>query len=306
MSLLKKILLLLLSVFLIYGAYHWDDIFTELQHSYYSLKNSNKKINFESSIDSFRFSSNSYGGIEKEVKVYLPKGYSENGDERFPVFYLLHGFPGSNSDWLINAHLQNTLDELIDTNKLPPILVVLPDGNGPIIHDSEYINATKIKQPTENFILEVVKEVDERFKTLNKRESRVIGGLSTGAYGAMNIGFHHNDIFGIIISHSGYFINNEGVTKNLLSKDEIQKGYNNPLDYLQNISLNPKSYIYLDIGEKDNKSYVEENIKMDEILSQKGIEHEFQITQGWHDWEVWKKNILFSLEFLGKHIEVNL
>ncbi len=301
MSLFKKILLLLLFIFLVYGSSHWDDLLTGLQHSYYSLRNNNEKVNFESSIDSFRFSSKSYDGIEKEIKVYLPKSYSYEKEKRFPVFYLLHGFPGSNSDWLINSNLQNTLDKFIDANKLPSMIVVLPDGNGPKIKDSQYLNATKLKQPTEDFILEIVHELDTRYRTLNKRESRAIGGLSAGAYGAVNIGFHHNELFGIIISHSGYFINDETIVLKLLNT--VDYFLNNPLEYLPNIQLAPKTYIYFDIGEKDNKDYINQNERLDQILSEKGVEHEFNMTSGWHDWEVWRKNITLSLEFLGKHLE---
>ena len=117
----------------------------------------------------------------------------------------------------------------------------------------------------------------------------------------MNVGLHHNDKFGIIISHSGYFINNESITKKLINSDDFSA--NNPLEYLPNSELNPKTYIYFDIGEKDNKGYINQNQKLDEILRQKGIEHEFKITSGWHDWEVWRRNISFSLEFLGKYLE---
>ncbi|OGM14985.1 hypothetical protein A3A76_05470 [Candidatus Woesebacteria bacterium RIFCSPLOWO2_01_FULL_39_23] len=296
----KFLLLFFLSIFL-YGIFHWEVIFTGLQHSFYKLRNYGKNSS-ESKIDTFSFNSNSYAGLQKEAKVYLPKVYFEESDKQYPVLYLLHGFPGSDIDWLINADLQNKLDELVVSNKLPALIAVFPDGNGPIVKDSQYLNATtKINQLAEDYILELMEKIDASYRTLDKRESRAIGGISAGAYGAMNVGLHHNDKFGIIISHSGYFINNESITKKLINSDDFSA--NNPLEYLPNSELNPKTYIYFDIGEKDNKGYINQNQKLDEILRQKGIEHEFKITSGWHDWEVWRRNISFSLEFLGKYLE---
>ena len=34
------------------------------------------------------------GGRRQEVVVYLPPGYSAHPQRRYPVMYLLHGFPG--------------------------------------------------------------------------------------------------------------------------------------------------------------------------------------------------------------------
>lgn len=194
------------------------------------------------------------------------------------------------------------MDELIKENKTPALVVVFPDGNGPKIHDSQYINATKISQPSEDYIMEVTQEVEARYRISPDRSGRGIGGLSSGAYGAMNIGLHHNDYFSIILCHSGYFVNNEGVTEKLLISKEVDRKKNNPLDYISELELNPKTYIYMDTGKSDNKNYVLQNEEMDKALNEKQVEHVLNITDGWHDWNLWSKNIINSLIFLGKYI----
>ncbi len=300
---LKYIFYLLLIIGSLVALFNWEKILINLLHYYYKLKYKTGSINFESKIETITFASKSYAGISKEIKVYLPKTYAQDKEKKFPVLYLLHGFPGSDSDWLINTNLQKQLDDLIDAKKIPPIIVVFPDGNGPIIHDSQYLNATKIIQPAEDYIIDVVNEIDSRFRTLSERGSRAIGGLSSGAYGAINIGLHKNNIFAIIISHSGYFINQEGITKNLLNPDDLKADYNNPLRYIEKVAIDPATFIYMDIGSSDKKSYITDNKEMDKIMTRMGIIHILNITEGWHDWGVWNKNISESLKFLGNHIK---
>src|SRR5437899_1688107 len=58
----------------------------------------------------------------------------------------------------------------------------------------------------ESFVLEVVHQMDTRFPTVPRRRFRAIGGLSEGAYGAVNIALHHLTTFGTAESWSGYYL----------------------------------------------------------------------------------------------------
>lgn len=101
----KRLIVVIVSVGLIIVSGYWDRIFTNLQHYYYQIVY-RKNTDAESRIEIFSFETKSYPGVKKEVKVYLPGDYDTATDKKFPVLYLLHGFPGSNSDWLINTNLQ--------------------------------------------------------------------------------------------------------------------------------------------------------------------------------------------------------
>ena len=299
-KILKFVAALILVPLLIYLFQNWDIPVRQLGHLIYQIGNRSGAAG-GGSIEIFTFNSQVLNGVLKEVKLYLPLNY-DDGDS-YPVLYLFHGFPGDDSDWILNAGIKSTLDGLIRDNDLPPIIVVFPDANGPIIHDGEYLNATLIDQPMEDYILEVVSIIDRKYKTIKERKGRGIGGLSSGAYGAMNIGLHHNDQFAYIISHSGYFINNERVTNRLLGRDEEARFKNNPLDYIRDKTLDSYTFIYFDIGNLDAKEFIKENEEMDSVLKQKGIQHEFNITPGWHDWNLWRKNVVTSLRFLGKNLK---
>lgn len=57
----------------------------------------------------------------------------------------------------------------------------------------------------ESYVTDVVHDADQQFATLACRQERAIAGLSAGAFGAANIGLHHDDMFGLIQVWSGYF-----------------------------------------------------------------------------------------------------
>lgn len=307
---MKKIFLFIIFLSIVFGLnfylfktkqLHWDEWFAMVQNKFYQLQNIFSNSSDASHVETITFTSFSLNDRNKEIKVYLPKAYDENENQRFPVLYLLHGFPGNNMDWLINANLQKQLDDLINEQKLPPLIVVFPDGNGPVIRDSQYVDATLIDQKMESYILELVKKIDDSYRTLNQRQNRAIGGMSSGAYGAVNIGLRHNDLFGIMISHSGYFFNQEKVLKKLLSEDQSVLDANNPMIYIDNLDFNPDTKIYMDIGKNDDHpSFLEQNKEFDQKLTDRNLSHEFKITDGWHNWNVWRSNINSSLLYLGK------
>ncbi len=57
--------------------------------------------------------------------AYLPPGYGQNPDQRYPTLYLLHGLSADENQWK-NLGLAATMDALITTEKIPPFIVILP------------------------------------------------------------------------------------------------------------------------------------------------------------------------------------
>ena len=76
-------------------------------------------------------------------------------------------------------------------------------SDGSLVDDTEWANTPH--GAYESAVLEVVRQVDEHFPTIDDRSARAIAGLSMGGYGALNIGLHHLSTFGTIESWSGYF-----------------------------------------------------------------------------------------------------
>lgn len=283
----------------LWGWLNWDIAFSEVQHWYYTLEYASSPSTSGSAIEEGALSSSYLNGTVKKYQVYLPPAYFRNTLERFPVVYLLHGYPGTDRDWLTNTNLQKRLDEKIRQKTIPPVIVVFPDMNGPSVRDSQYIDATRINQDMESyFIRELVPHIDSRYRTLPVRDKRAIGGLSSGGWGALYLGIKYSGLFSYVFSHSGYMINREAAMDILVGKKAEEKQQFNILTMVQKYKPALPYFLYADIGRNDDRNFLADNEKFDALLSRLHIPHVFRITPGGHGWGVWSKNIDNSLSFL--------
>jgi enterochelin esterase-like enzyme len=296
-------LLLLVALWLGFG--YWDVIWVNGQHLYYEAQNAAQDRPITGSrIETQTFHFSTLGGAARELKVYLPASYDQS-QQRYPVLYMLHGFPGADTDWLINENIGVALDKMIAAKTLPPLIAVFPDGNGPVVKDSEWINATKVDQPMEDYLLEVVKQVDQHYRTLADRQARALGGLSAGGYGAMNIGLRHNDVFATILAYSGYFVPDDKEMAKLVDSEQLRQN-NSPLDYITGLHLDPQTYVYLMMGRQDAKIYLDQNQKMADLLQEAHLPSQYDQVDGRHTWSTWRNNLTPSLIFLGKSLSAML
>ena len=69
---------------------------------------------------------------KRDVRVYLPPSYSgpQSSARRYPVLYLLHGWPGSEGNWFGSGRAAETADRLISDGSIPELIIVCPDGGG--------------------------------------------------------------------------------------------------------------------------------------------------------------------------------
>ncbi len=140
------------------------------------------------------------------LPVYLPPGYDDNPDRRYPVIYVLAGHGGSGplmlapSAW--GESFPERIDRLIRSGVMEPVIAVLPDC-WTIFGGAQYINSSALGQYEDYFIDELIPYVDGTYRTLPAREHRGITGKSSGGYGAMVQSMRHPEVFGAVASHSG-------------------------------------------------------------------------------------------------------
>ena len=99
--------------------------------------------------------------------VYLPPGYKTS--KHYPVLYLLHGMPGKPEVFVDIANLDVRLDNLLSEGQMRPMIMVFPDGRigGSVYSDSEWANTPSGAYA--NSVLDVVRNVDQRFSTIRDR-----------------------------------------------------------------------------------------------------------------------------------------
>lgn len=141
----------------------------------------------------------------RDVIVYLPPDY-EQSEKRFPVVYCLTGFTGRGrmllNDSAFTPNLAGRMDKLIDTGKIQPMIVVMPDC---FTHygGSQYINSSATGNYEDYLTEELISFVDENFRAIPGKNSRAVMGKSSGGYGALICGLRHADKFGLVCSTSG-------------------------------------------------------------------------------------------------------
>lgn len=235
--------------------------------------------------------------------VYLPPSYYRPGEarRRYPVLYLLHGTPGASSNWLLRGKLADTVDRLLRQRRLRPLIVVMPEGNGGWLKDSEYVNRWDGRENVEDYLVyDLVQEVDIRFRTRPNQRWRALGGISEGGYGAMNLGLKHREVFGAILCHSGYFRALDSWPERLVFGDDANlKRRNSPLDYLGDLGDLGGTAIYLDAG-TERGLYRAQAEELHRRLKALGIPHEFHLFPGGHNWAYWSQHLVDSLGFLER------
>lgn len=132
--------------------------------------------------------------VETKVSyhVYVPEAYNRENSRRFPVLYWLHGTGGGLQGI---APLSAFFDNAIRSRKIPPILVVFPNG----LATSMWCNSKDGKVPMETIVVkELVPHIDSTYRTMSRREGRLIEGFSMGGQGAARLGLKYPDIFGAV------------------------------------------------------------------------------------------------------------
>ncbi|MDQ3292113.1 MAG: esterase family protein, partial [Bacteroidota bacterium] len=127
--------------------------------------------------------------MQRKIKaaVVVPASYKKS-KKPLPVLYLLHGGTGKYSDWLSKTPDKTLMHRMADTYNL---IIVTPDG-GP---SSYYFDSPLDKNSQyETFISkELIKRIDDSYRTVKDKKGRLIAGLSMGGHGAFYIATKHPD-----------------------------------------------------------------------------------------------------------------
>ncbi len=221
--------------------------------------------------------------------AYLPPGY-DPVHHRYPVYYMLHGSPGRPQVYTGIASVPTRMDNLISRHRMAPMILIFPDGriNGSTYSDTEWANTRAGRY--ESYVLDVVRDTDQRFATLAQRGARVIAGFSAGAYGAMNLALRHPDVFGNLQSWSGYY--RQSRTGVFAHATSAQLAANSPLEE----ALRPSRLLranplraFLFVGRDDNASPLEK--PMAGALARAGSRATYALYKGGHDWQLWHAHV---------------
>lgn len=229
------------------------------------------------------------------ITVLLPSSYDKDR-RRYPVLYLLHGASGNHADW-------NSKSGIAAYSRDLPLIIVMTDAQG----DSFYTDSPGFGAIESMIVHDVVKTVDERYRTIARREGRSIAGLSMGGYGAWRIALDYPRTFASAASMSGALGWGEGSPVPGLSEriwpantpEEWKRSRLHPrLNKLLRRAQWSGPILWFDCGKDD--FLIESNRQMEASLASSGIPYEFSEFDGAHDWIYWDSHIRDVLNFVRR------
>ncbi len=255
-------------------------------------------VSARSRIDTVRFQSKLIN-TTLPYNVILPTDYDTARSTRYPVLYLLHGLSGHYSDWVSRTNIADYAAQY-------RLIVVTPEGN-----DSWYIDNY------ETYILqELIRDVQQRYRTIEARYGRAIAGLSMGGYGAIKFGLKSPHTFALAASMSGAF----GITR--FTDEQVPASWRESLKLFGTIGsetrkandlfeiigkLSPERvrslpYFYFDCGTEDSPLIFPQNRELAVLLSEKKIPHEYRELPGDHSWAYWDRQVQEILRLAGQKL----
>jgi S-formylglutathione hydrolase FrmB len=137
---------------------------------------------------------------DRDVSIYLPPSYGTALEKRYPVLYLLHGINDTDEDWTSDPHhnswetIQGLMDYAIQHDHLAEMIIVMPNERTSFM-GSFYTNSEVTGHWEDFTAVDLVHYVDETFRTIARREHRVVAGHSMGGYGTLKLVMKHADVF---------------------------------------------------------------------------------------------------------------
>jgi enterochelin esterase family protein len=208
-------------------------------------------------------------GRLRELAVYTPPGYDRTRT-RYPVLYLQHGSGDNQATWIAHGKAHWILDNLIATSKAKPMVVVMMDGHAaaPGTPGAQQNNTALFER---DLLEDVMPFVEKEYRVRADAAGRGIVGLSMGGGQSLTIGLNHTDRFGWV----------GGFSSSAPSKDTVAAALNDPAGTNRRLKL-----LWVACGKED--FLLQRNQEFIALLKEKGIRHEWKLTEGNHSWPVWR------------------
>jgi enterochelin esterase-like enzyme len=221
-------------------------------------------------------------GVTRELTVYVPPGYDDARNRRYPVLYLLHGFANDQHSWHRYGRANDILDNLLAERKIEPFLVVMPLGyggaqvNGDGTGMAPKADARGDAALYERDLLEdIIPMIDRKYRTLADRKHRAIVGFSMGGGQAGRFGLRHLETFSQVgIMSAGMAAGSDGEPMATLAANPAKS--NKLIDLL-----------WIACGKEDTALKGAKSLH--DALEQAGIKHTYLETDGAHHWRVWRR-----------------
>ena len=235
-------------------------------------------------------------GNERTLVVYVPPGYEQAAERRYPVLYMQDGqnlFDGRTSYAGIEWKLDETAQRLIDSGQIKPLIIVgiynSPDRTPeftppPAGKASDYAK----------FVVEEVKPfIDSHYRTMSDRANTAIGGSSMGGMAALWTAKQHPDVFSQVAALTPFLRVNEKPLTDLLGSDA---GWLKHKRVWIDMGPSPKKYYPGDKPIEDAQAFVK---ALDSAGLKADVDYKYlELNEGEHTEASWQTRVDQVLLFL--------
>jgi enterochelin esterase family protein len=229
-------------------------------------------------------------GRFRRMHVYTPPGYELGGNQKYPVFYLLHGAGDCDDAWTSVGRAGFTLDNLIAAKKVKPMIVVMPAGHTSAAPSGGRAAAAPGATPGppprdefyDDFTTDIMPYAEKNYRVLADRAHRAIAGLSMGGSQTLNIAFRNLGKFAYIgVFSSGAVL---GAGRGAVGAPDWETVHTADLD---NSALKKGTkLVWLSTGVDDR--LIENTRATVDLLKKHGFEPVFKESPGAHTWINWR------------------
>jgi enterochelin esterase family protein len=210
-------------------------------------------------------------GRLRELAVYTPPGYDRQADAKFPLLVLQHGSGDNQATWTAHGKAHWILDNLLAQGRAQPMIVVMLDGHAAIgSTPGAYQDNTGLFQ--RDLFEDVLPLVESEYRVKPEAANRAIVGLSMGGGQSLTIGLNHTDRFAWVGGFSSAVPGADTVA-GALANAEATNG---------RLRL-----LWIACGKAD--FLLQRNESFIALLKEKGVRHEWVLTEGDHSWPVWRR-----------------
>ena len=227
-------------------------------------------------------------GKWRRAFVYTPPAYEQNPQQRYPVLYLQHGAGENERGWIDQGRAHFILDNLIAAGAAKPMILVVDTGYATSARAAAETNQPGRFNPLggtaafeEVMLQDIIPTIDRDYRTLARRESRAMAGLSMGAMQTLAITLRHLDQFAWI-----------GAMSNPPRQGfDVATAYDGA--FKDAAAFNQKVKLFW-FGAGTAETWFHTGAAaMHDALEKAGVRHVFYSSPGTdHEWQTWRRSLL--------------
>ena len=245
--------------------------------------------------------------------AFLPASFDKDKTRHYPVVYYLHGL-GDNEQSLLNTGGWDMVSELRGQGKIGEFILLAPSGG-----HTFFINSESGKVRYEDFFMkEFMPQMEKKYRIESTRATRGIMGVSMGGYGALHYAFKYPDDFAAVSAEMPALITEVPMNMSAgpgspaaILGDVYGTPFNRAYFERNNVFYSARTdtaaslrrlKIYFVVGSNDDYGFEQGAEKLNQLLNQRDITHEFHVYPGRHSIEFAVRYFPDAIEFLWRAI----